>query len=1379
MRTTYTAKNLKAHHMKYKILFFLFALLMLTNAQAAGTNTSSSHHTLDDRSFKAAYTPHDPISISSDSDFETQEWPGNGTKANPYLIEGLNITTNDFCIRIQSTSAHYIIKNCFLSAPSPTSNPGIDLFSAPNGTIQDCKIEKHQSNVQLSVSHNCTFKNNTISEGGKNGIYLWGSNQCALINNTFANNSESAVNLEQTSSSTIANNTFQNNGLVFAVHDQIEYWVTHDVSGNTVNGKQLAYLKNLNNTKIDASTHGQTILVNCNNITLANGTYNNASRGIQFAFCTNATIRNNTVLASKYGIVQHSSPASYVINNTARLNEFGFHLSSEDFTASNNTATENRRGFYISGTNAVISRNDAINNSQDGFMITAVDCNITGNTANWNDNGLNLYYVETSNFTMNEAHNNSDAGFYLDRVFSANLSNNTISDGVYGMYISRDTHQCSLHDNTFQQSGIYLSDDSLSEWISSEDGNTVNGKPLGYFNGLNNTEINGSKYGQLVIVNSSFVEVENGLYENATEGVVLLFSDNCTIRRTYSTNNSIKGYRVMQSEDCILENNTATGNLNHGFSVHNSNHIHLENNTALGNAHHGFYSSHSDFAVFQNNTANLNSENGFHLLGTQWDMMTDVTLNQNTATNNTNYGFFVKYASYCNLTNNLANDNNEYGFWIDSSTNLNLTGNRATQNANDGISIVETDNSYLQTNTATGNSFNGFSLENSDGWILTNNSAVANLLGFRFSSVLTHSLVENSADSNLYYGFSFTESSNLNLTGNNATYNELTGFDFENSDDCIGLDNTATQNGVGIELDDASENNLFYRNSIGYNHFYNGFDNSQSTAWDNGTIGNCWSDYDGSGSYLVDGFALNVDNHPCVLDLYPPTLNHPNDFSYELGTVGNSIIWTASDLHLDSYTVYRNGSVIDSGAAEGANLTVDVDGLDIGVYNYTISVNDTLDKISVDTVFVAVLDTTSPQTTRPEDILYEFGSTGNALIWNPVDLNPDSYRIYRNGSLVRENSWDGTAIEYNVDALSLGTYNFTVEVIDTSENVVTDSVTVTVVDTTAPTIDSSADIQYELGSTGNFIHWNASDLNPFSRKVYVDGNIVEETSWNGSSIQYSIDGLSLGSHNVMLIIHDSSGNSVSDTVIVSVIDTTAPAIDSPADMEYEVGSTGNSIIWDVSELDPQTYKIHRDDILIMSESWNGSNIGYNIDGLPVGSYSITLSVYDSTGNEASDTVTVDVVDTVSPTISSPEDIQYELGSIGHSISWNVSDAGTVTYLVLRNGTALYEGTWNGSGIVVDVDSLAPGEYNFTIIVTDEGDNQASDSVLVSVLPPTDTTTTTTSTTTTGTTSTTTTETPPAGPSPMMIALAAGVAIGGIALIVVLFVIPRMKLKGRL
>jgi len=42
----------------------------------------------------AAYTSHAPITISSNADFSTQGWPGSGTVDDPYVIEGLNITSD-------------------------------------------------------------------------------------------------------------------------------------------------------------------------------------------------------------------------------------------------------------------------------------------------------------------------------------------------------------------------------------------------------------------------------------------------------------------------------------------------------------------------------------------------------------------------------------------------------------------------------------------------------------------------------------------------------------------------------------------------------------------------------------------------------------------------------------------------------------------------------------------------------------------------------------------------------------------------------------------------------------------------------------------------------------------------------------------------------------------------------------------------------------------------------------------------------------------------------------------------------------------------------------------------------------------------------------
>ncbi len=67
---------------------------------------------------EVSYVTHEPFNITSDSDFETQAWPGNGSISNPYLIENLNITTDSStAIWVMNTTRHFIIQNCLFVSP--------------------------------------------------------------------------------------------------------------------------------------------------------------------------------------------------------------------------------------------------------------------------------------------------------------------------------------------------------------------------------------------------------------------------------------------------------------------------------------------------------------------------------------------------------------------------------------------------------------------------------------------------------------------------------------------------------------------------------------------------------------------------------------------------------------------------------------------------------------------------------------------------------------------------------------------------------------------------------------------------------------------------------------------------------------------------------------------------------------------------------------------------------------------------------------------------------------------------------------------------------------------------------------------------------------
>jgi hypothetical protein len=325
----------------------------------------------------------------------------------------------------------------------------------------------------------------------------------------------------------------------------------------------------------------------------------------------------------------------------------------------------------------------------------------------------------------------------------------------------------------------------------------------------------------------------------------------------------------------------------------------------------------------------------------------------------------------------------------------------------------------------------------------------------------------------------------------------------------------------------------------------------------------------------------------------------------------------------------------------------------------------------------------------------------------------------------------------------------------------------------APILNHPQDFTYELGTVGNSITWTLSDLRLDSYEIYRQDILISSSHVDESHITIDVDGLEIGSYNFTIAVKDTLGKIGTDTVLVTVADSTIPQIDNPEDIQYELGSTGNIVTWNPSDLDPDFYRVCFDGAPMNNTSWNGGSVSIGVDGLSVGSHYVSLIVGDVTGNTAIDTVVVEVKDTVSPSVSSPNDMQYEEGVTGNSINWNVSDLGMLTYVVRRNDSTLLNGVCNDSEISLNIDFLAPGVYNYTLVVTDEGGNSANDSVLVVVLASTPATTTTTSTTPT------TTETPPPESSnPMFIGIAAVAVVAGASLIVILFVIPRMKLRGQ-
>ena len=456
-----------------------------------------------------------------------------------------------------------------------------------------------------------------------------------------------------------------------------------------------------------------------------------------------------------------------------------------------------------------------------------------------------------------------------------------------------------------------------------------------------------------------------------------------------------------------------------------------------------------------------------------------------------------------------------------------------------------------------------------------------------------------------------------------------------------------------------------------------------------------------------------------VVDTTSPSVLEIDDIEYEAGSGGLEIIWTAEDACPDWYVVLKNSSEYASGPWITSEIIISVSNLNLTTYNFTLIVNDTSGQIGIDTVFVFVNDSTNPIIDEPIDINYEAGSTDQSIIWHPEDLYPDSYSILRNGSELISGPWNGSKINISISGLDLGMYNYTLFVNDTVGNYNVDTVIVTVVDTTSPSITNLDDIDVEAGSGGFSIIWVADDLNPDSFIVLKDGSEYSSGPWDGSEITVNVNTLDVGIFNFTLLVNDTIGNVGIDTVLVNVEDTTKPIVDRPGDIQVQGGPDEYLIQWSPEDLYPDSYSVLLNGTEIIGPNdWNGSAIIVSYDGLTLGVFNYSLIVRDESGNWEIDTVIVSIIDSLSPAIEDLLDIEYETGTTGNWIVWNATEVFPSSFVVMRNGSIVSSGMWNGSEIRISIDGLALGIFNYSLFLNDTSGNAESDSVFVFVVDTT-------------------------------------------------------------
>ncbi len=366
---------------------------------------------------------------------------------------------------------------------------------------------------------------------------------------------------------------------------------------------------------------------------------------------------------------------------------------------------------------------------------------------------------------------------------------------------------------------------------------------------------------------------------------------------------------------------------------------------------------------------------------------------------------------------------------------------------------------------------------------------------------------------------------------------------------------------------------------------------------------------------------------PAVTDLQHVTVTNNKPETFQLGMT--TVTWTAvdtsgntanatqsvivkdttppsilvpKDITIEATSLKDNSVPIEKANATDAVSVVSVKGdapstFPIGKTVITWTATDEAGNKANATQIVDVVDTTPPKITPPKDIRAE----ATSLTDNAVEL----------GNATATDIEPVTITNNSTKAFPLGKTVVLWTATDEAGNKANATQIVDVVDTTPPKITPPKDIRAEATSlTDNAVELGnatATDIEP----VTITNN--------------STKAFPLGKTVVLWTATDEAGNKANATQIVDVVDTTPPKITAPKNLVVNATSPTSTHV-DIGNATTS------DDVKVVLVSNDAPLV------FPFGNTTVTWTVKDGSGNTASATQLIQVVDKTPPKIIMPSDI---------------------------------------------------------------------------------------------------------------------------------------------
>ena len=357
-------------------------------------------------------------------------------------------------------------------------------------------------------------------------------------------------------------------------------------------------------------------------------------------------------------------------------------------------------------------------------------------------------------------------------------------------------------------------------------------------------------------------------------------------------------------------------------------------------------------------------------------------------------------------------------------------------------------------------------------------------------------------------------------------------------------------------------------------------------------------------------------------------------------------------------TVSGNNSANLSYLWSTGDTTVNISGLAAGTYWVEVSASACC--IASDTVTIYDQDTIKPTAVAIDTTL--------ALGAN-CDVTADAYVL---GAASSDNcTIDTMYLSQSVFTYAdLGQNTVVLTVIDNSGNTSTDTLLISIVDTTAPVAVCKDTVYLYIDNNG---------LATLTNEDVDNGSFDNCSDTVDLSLErYGFDCSHVGPYVNRMVVTDDEGNTSFCETVVMVLDTMMPYV-TPQDITVYVDANGNVSIETADVVNSTSDNCAVDTTYINNYNFDCSNLGNN---------QVEITVIDIHGNTSLAYADVEIIDTISPTVTCQNDTVY----LDNSGNASIVDADLIT------------GTADNCGVV----SQSLSKYNFT--TADVGNNLVTSTV---------------------------------------------------------------------